>query len=236
MMRYKQTFRLAGLAGLLSLVALMISAIPSGATVVCPPGTTNPAYCTNVPPAATTDHATRIRATSATLNGVSGPNVTNGDTTTYFFQYGRSTGYGKQTSPGQVGPLAHRNVSSRVGSLAPCTRYHFRIVSENPDGTTSGEDRSFRTRFLSPITDVNSPESVRHNGHFTVKVTLRIRADVTISLRFRGRTVQKFDEGTSNGTFQERIKAPGRTGNYTVRATARLSCGSQTSASPLTVT
>jgi hypothetical protein len=227
--------RLAGVGGLLSLAALALSAVPSGATLVCPPGATNVAYCTNVLPVAITDNESDVGPTFATLNGVSGPNVAGGDTTNYVFQYGRSKGYGNETDGGQVGPRARRDVSERVGFLKPCTKYHFRIVSDNPDGHVNGDDNTFTTDFLAPISSVDSPDTVKHNHRFTVTADLKTRADVTISLRRHGHTVRRFDEGSSDNSVSETIKAPGARGNYTVRVVASLNCGSQTSDNPLTV-
>jgi hypothetical protein len=234
-MRYQHALRLAGVGGLLSLAALALSAVPSGATLVCPPGATDPSYCTNVLPVAITDNESNVGPTFARLNGVSGPNVDNGDITSYVFQYGRSKRYGNETNGGQVGPRARRDVSQRVGFLRPCTKYHFRIVSDNPDGHVNGDDNTFTTTFLSPISSVDSPAKVRHNQRFTVTVNLKTRADVTISLRRNGRTVRQFNEGSSDGSVSERIKAPGARGTYDVRAVASLDCGSQTSDNPLTV-
>jgi hypothetical protein len=234
-MRYKHACRLAGVGGLLSFAALALSAVPSGATLVCPPGVTNPAYCTNVLPVAITDNESNVGPTFATLNGVSGPNVEGGDTTNYVFQYGRSKGYGNETAGGQVGPRARRDVSNRVGFLNPCTRYHFRIVSDNTDGHVNGKDNTFTTDFLAPIKSVDSPARVRHNKRFTVTANLKTRADVTIALRRNGHNVRQFDEGSSDGSVSETIKAPGATGKYTVRVVATLSCGSQTSDNSLTV-
>jgi hypothetical protein len=146
-----------GLGG--SMAVLALSAAPTEATLVCPPGVTNPAYCANVPPIAITKQATHISETNATLNGFAGPGVRNGDLTTWYFQYGTTTMYGTQTPPGTVGscppgttnPLyctvpKKQKVSITIGGLMPGTTYHYQIVSTNPDGTTFGADRTFTTR------------------------------------------------------------------------------------------
>jgi hypothetical protein len=46
MTRYTHHARTAALAGLLSAAAFVLPAGPAAATTVCPPGSTNPAYCT----------------------------------------------------------------------------------------------------------------------------------------------------------------------------------------------
>ena len=45
MTRYLKKCRFVGLAGLVSLALSALPAAPAGATVVCPPGTTNPNSC-----------------------------------------------------------------------------------------------------------------------------------------------------------------------------------------------
>jgi hypothetical protein len=91
-----------GLAAGLAACLLAGSTAPAGATVVCPPGTTDPNYCANVPPIAVTGPATDVKETSAKLTGTAGPNVANGDVTRYFFQYGKTTAYGSVTPTATV--------------------------------------------------------------------------------------------------------------------------------------
>jgi hypothetical protein len=149
---------MAIVAGLGSMAALALWAVPTEATLVCPPGVTNPAYCTNVPPIAVTKQATHVGQTNATLNGFSGPGVRNGDVTTWHFQYGTTRMYGTQTPTGTVGfcppgttnPLyctvpRKQKVSITIGGLMPGTTYHYQIVSTNPDGMTFGAHRTFTT-------------------------------------------------------------------------------------------
>jgi hypothetical protein len=51
MTRYTHHARTVALAGLLSAAAFALPAVPAAATTVCPPGSTNPAYCTTHMPA-----------------------------------------------------------------------------------------------------------------------------------------------------------------------------------------
>src|ERR1700733_15611188 len=104
MSRYSHVKWLALLGGSAAGCTSRLLATPGGATIVCPQGVKPPSpYCVNVPPTATTGNATHVRATSATLNGVAGPNVRGGDITRYFFEYGTTTAYGCQTRPGAIG-------------------------------------------------------------------------------------------------------------------------------------
>lgn len=250
-MRYISTTRTAILAGLVSAAALALLAAPAGATLVCPPGTTNPKYCTNHLPVATTNAASAVSATSATLNGVSGPGVAGGDATHYYFQYGKTTAYGAQTptgtatgcpagvtNPTVTNPQScspTQNVSARIKGLKPGQTYHFRIVSTNPDSASPirGADLAFTT--LQPIKSVTSPARVRHGHVFTVVVSLNVRSVVVITLRFKGSVVRSFNKGFQTGTFRQRITAPVTAGLYILRVKATAAGVTQTVNRKLTV-
>ena len=102
-MTYVRRWRIAGLLGLVAAAVLAVLAVPAGGTQVCPPGTTNPAYCSNVPPIAVTAGFDQTGPTSFTIQGVAGPGVPNGDLTRYHFEFGTSTNYGSRTRTGTVG-------------------------------------------------------------------------------------------------------------------------------------
>jgi hypothetical protein len=94
-------------------------------------------------PVVTTRHAGTVTQTSATLRGLVNPE---GETTSYFFQYGTTTAYGSQTAVGSAGDGTKSvAVTAVTGPLAPNTTYHYRIVATNVNGTTRGHDVSFRT-------------------------------------------------------------------------------------------
>jgi hypothetical protein len=105
--------------------------------------------CSWLPAEATTGAATAITAEAATLNGVVLPG---GSQTTYKFEYGTSTFYGKSVPPTAASlpaggaPVA---VSQTPTGLAPGTTYHYRLVAENTNGKTEGEDLTFTTAKLS---------------------------------------------------------------------------------------
>jgi hypothetical protein len=236
--RYTIPARSAIVAGLLSTAALVLLPSSGSATLVCPPGTKNPAYCINVPPTATTGTASDIGTTTATFNGVSGPGVSAGDITHYYFQYGRTTAYGSQTPTGTVGvcppglaggpycsvPLTQL-VSATVTGLTQGQTYHYRIISTSPDGTTAGQDESFTTHSVTPprphpIKSVKSPARVKAGNTFTVVVALNLRSKVVITLRFKGAVVRISNVGFKTGTFRQKIKAPAKKGAYTLRVRA----------------
>ncbi len=245
MTRYSHLRWLALLGGLVAACASALLAGPGGATIVCPQGTKPPSpYCTDVPPIATTGNATHVRATSATLNGVAGPNVRGGDITQYFFEYGTTTAYGSQTRQGTIGSCPsgitppspycrvpkRQRVSAHISKLTPCTAYHFQLVATNPDGSADGGDNTFTTGFAPPLTDVFAPDDVSGGDTFRVEFRLRYDTDsVTMLIATRyGNVVESASFGPlSAGWHSETITAPSKRGNYILVVLAKLSCGRQ---------
>jgi len=94
-----------------------------------------------VPPSVTTNDASDITDSSATLNGNLGDWGTASDVHVSF-EWGETTAYGDETTPEAMpttGPF-----SFSLPSLSPDTTYHF-IAKAVGDGTSYGDDRSFTT-------------------------------------------------------------------------------------------
>jgi plastocyanin len=94
------------------------------------------------PPVVTTNPATNLTASSATLHGSLDPH---GLTTTVHFQYGTTTSYGHTTSMQTQTGNTYRNIAANISALTAHTTYHFRIVATNSAGTRMGGDRTFTT-------------------------------------------------------------------------------------------
>ena len=244
MTRHSHLNGLVLLAGLVAVCASGLLAASGSATIVCPQGIKPPSpYCVNVPPIAITRNASHVRATSATVNGVAGPNVRGGDITQYFFEYGTTTAYGSQTRTGTIGrcpfgitpPSPYCNVPKRqrvsagVSNLTPCTTYHFQLVATNPDGSADGGDNTFMTGFAPPLTDVLAPDEVRVGDTFRVAFRIRYDTDsVNMLIATHGNVVESASFGPlSAGWHSETITAPSEKGNYTLVVLAKLSCGRQ---------
>ena len=102
-----------------------------------------PAVASAAAPTATTLGAAQVTITSATLTGTVNPR---GAATSYFFQYGTTTAYGSRTPSTAVGSgTATVAAAAQVTGLAPNTRYHYRLIAHNADGTDAGGDRTFKT-------------------------------------------------------------------------------------------
>jgi hypothetical protein len=95
-------------------------------------------------PGVTTGGAANVTFNSATLNGRVDPNRAE---TAYFFQYGTTRLAVTNTAAASAGGGANgRGVSAAIAGLAPLTRYHYRLVAQNGEGTTIGKWRAFTTR------------------------------------------------------------------------------------------
>lgn len=93
--------------------------------------------------AATTESATGVTMTGATLNGSVNPE---GEETKYYFEYGKTVSYGKTTAEESAGSGASGVKESKaITGLEPSTTYHFRIVATNTTGTAYGKDETFIT-------------------------------------------------------------------------------------------
>jgi plastocyanin len=94
------------------------------------------------PPVVTTNPATNVATSSATLNGSLDPH---GLATTVRFQYGTTTSYGHTTAMQSQTGNTYRNIAANISGLTTHTNYHFRIVATNSAGTRMGGDRTFTT-------------------------------------------------------------------------------------------
>lgn len=123
-------------------------------------------------PAVTTGPAASITQSTATLTGSVDPN---GVPTTYFFQYGPTRLYGLTTGSASAGRGSKAlRVALSVASLAPFTRYHYRLVARyGANRHVFGRDRTFRTR-RQPLglTLAAAPNPVSFNRAVTIAGTL----------------------------------------------------------------
>ena len=90
--------------------------------------------------------ASGIDSTAAALNAGINPN---GFATTWHIEFGTTTAYGLASLSQTISAgTANVNVAMTVAGLAPGTTYHFRVVSQNSAGTSTGADRTFTTGAL----------------------------------------------------------------------------------------
>jgi len=94
------------------------------------------------PPVVTTNPATNVTSSLATLNGSLDPH---GLPTTVFFRWGTTTSYGHTTPTESQTGNTYRNIAANITGLSTHTTYHFRIVATNSAGTRLAGDRTFTT-------------------------------------------------------------------------------------------
>jgi phosphodiesterase/alkaline phosphatase D-like protein len=99
-------------------------------------------------PSVSTSAATSVATSSAVLNGKVNPN---GDSTTYWFEYGMDSLLGNvlgtttNTAVAGTGTVSV-NAAATLTKLTRNTRYYFRIVAQNSHGTTKSTIVNFKTK------------------------------------------------------------------------------------------
>ncbi len=95
-------------------------------------------------PSVSTGSSSKVTQKTAMLSAAVNPN---GSTSTYFFEWGLTTGYGVTSHPHTAGHgTTAVKVTTSPGGLFPGTVYHYRIVAFNRSGTSVGADRTFKTK------------------------------------------------------------------------------------------
>ena len=108
-------------------------------------------------PTAITGPVSAVGPTSATASGTVNPG---GQATSWYFEYGTSTSYGKKTATKSAGSgTANVQVSGALTGLSAGTTYHYRLVATNGAGTARGADGIFATP-TAPVAVTGSATSV----------------------------------------------------------------------------
>lgn len=146
-------------------------------------------------PAVVTGGVSGVHQTSATLHGTVNPNSSS---TTYYFQWGLTSGYGDtgRTFSAGSGTTA-KAVSDSIGGLTPGTTYHYRLVATNQFGTSVGRDRSFTTAGPPPPSVATGPATQLSNRGATLTGT--VNPD-------HATTTYWFNWGTTAGYGQQTFK------------------------------
>jgi hypothetical protein len=119
------------------------------------------------PPGVSTGTARSVTTTGARLTASVDAN---GRATTYRFEYGTTTRYGRRTADASAGSgQSAVSVGATVAGLLAHTRYHYRVVATNAAGEARGRDRTFTTlRSPRGITASASPNPAPWGGSTTV--------------------------------------------------------------------
>ncbi|MDO8211800.1 hypothetical protein [Conexibacter sp. CPCC 206217] len=145
-------------------------------------------------PTVATGTTSNIGDTRATLGGTVNAQ---GSETSFAFQYGTTTNYGRQTRLTSAGAdSTDRAVSADVTDLVGGTDYHYRVIATNASGTTVGADQAFRTTGNAPAP---APRPVATTG---TAVTSIAAATVNGTVNPQGRPASyyfEFGETTNYG-------------------------------------
>lgn len=122
-------------------------------------------------PGVVSEAARDITPDAATLAGRIDPNK---QVTTYVFQWGTTTRYGRTTPTAGAGAGdTGTRVTARLTGLTPDTTYAYRIRATNAAGTTTGPNRTFRTAKLPlGLRATASPSPVRYGRTLTITGTV----------------------------------------------------------------
>ena len=110
-------------------------------------------------PSATSDPASPVGTTTATLKGTVNAN---NSSTTVTFEYGLTTSYGSTitATPSPVTGNSSTAVSAGITGLTPCTVFHYRVKSVNCGGTTYGSDKTLTTNGTAPSASISTATPV----------------------------------------------------------------------------
>lgn len=123
-------------------------------------------FSTSGKPAVHTAAPGAVTGTSATLSGTVDPL---GHSTTWYFEFGTTSGYGTKTASQSVGSSggAH-SVAVPIAGLTPGTTYHVQLVATNSSGTNGGGDVTFTTAGPA-VTLAASSRTIVHGQRVTLR-------------------------------------------------------------------
>ena len=121
-------------------------------------------------PTVTTNAATGVSQTGATLNGTGNPQGCSGNG---WFEWGTTVAYGSTTTAQSIGSgSGDVPFSQAISGLTADTTYHFRAVVQTDGGTAYGDDQTFYTSGLeAPI--LTYP--LENEGDLPTRITLQWR-------------------------------------------------------------
>jgi len=169
--------------------------------------------CPPEEPAVTTGSATSVTSSSATLNGTVNPNRAS---TTYYFQYGTTTGYGTNTTSASAGSGSSTvSVDGSISGLACSTTYHYGLVATNSVGTSYGSDQTFTTSACPP----EKPAVTTGSATSVTSSSATLNGTVNPN---RASTTYYFQYGTTTGYGTNTTSASAGSGNIAVSVNAAI--------------
>jgi len=131
-------------------------------------------------PTASTDSATNVSSTSATLTGTA---KTSGLNAAVWFEYGTtSASYIGESSAQIVTESSDTSISIDVDGLSDGVTYYYRIAAQNPAGTKYGNEMSFTTTDVTPPSgsvNINYGDTYTNSEGVTLTLTATDNAGIT---------------------------------------------------------
>ncbi len=114
------------------------------------------------PPTATTGRPKSVTATGATVTALVTPNA---GAASVEFQFGTTKKYRSKPVIQHIGGVVPVTVTAKLGRLRQHTTYHYRVTIVAPDGTSTGQDRTFKTTNRPTLTGLSvKPGAFRASG------------------------------------------------------------------------
>ena len=228
---FTHTFNTAGTFHYYCVVHGQCCGMTGVVTVANPSPTPTPPPMTG-PPVVTTDPATFIASFSAALVGLLDPH---GLTTTFHFQYGRTTSYGLTTAPQTQTGNTSRPVSANISALTANTTYHFRIVASNSAGTRLGSDRTFTTLTMTgapvvitnPATNITASSAILHGLLDPHGLTTTVRFQYGTTTNYGHTAAMQTQTGNTYRNIAANISALAAHTTYHFRIVATNSVGTR---------
>jgi hypothetical protein len=171
------------------------------------------AFTTTGPPIVHSGPPTGVTSTTATLTGTLDPS---GHSTSWYFQYGSTAGYGSKTPSQSAGSRGGtRTVSAGIAGLTPGATVHYRLVATNGAGTAYGADTVLTTIGPAATLAASAPAVVHGQG---------VRLSGAISSRKENERVAVFAQRYGNTSFTSVttvLTGPAGTWSLVVRPTIR---------------
>ncbi len=171
--------------------------------------TANPAPTPGQSPSVTTQSASGIDRSSATLNGYFD---SHGNYSYGWFEWGKSSSLGDST--GKTGSSVSTTMARSLTGLSADTTYYFRAVAENDYGREYGQIRSFTTGKDSTVYGDIYCDFTTHNS-----ITLRYNFTngENVSLFREGSRINNWSGSSSSGTFNDSGLSPNTSYKYYLR-------------------
>lgn len=132
-------------------------------------------------PTTTTQSESDVTKTTANLQGKINPN---GSETSFWFEYGTTSGLGSVTAIQSTGSgNVTLPISVSVSNLQPLTKYYFRLNAQNQFGTVNGQMLNFTTKgqgvSLIPVVNTTSANQIT-NSSAKLNAVIKTNGDTTI--------------------------------------------------------